>query len=158
MRMIQCARNFDGVCERLVERHPAACQSRGKGVAVEVLHDEEVDLIVRADVVQRADVRMGKRGDCPRLAAQPRAHMLIERSTGREKLERHPAIEAGVTRAEHLTHPSRPDEPFDTVRPELHSWARSGSIIEQGRGSRPQRPIDNGVCCILLEQRFNFAP
>jgi hypothetical protein len=51
-------------------------------LAVEVFHDKVVDLLVAADIVDGADVRMRQRGNRPRLALEPRAPFGISRQLG----------------------------------------------------------------------------
>ena len=64
--------------KRLVERQSPGRESRGQRVAFEVLHDEKVDLVMTSDVIERADVRVRERGNRPRFAGEPGAHLLIE--------------------------------------------------------------------------------
>ena len=45
--------------------------ARRQRLAFEMLHHQEVDALVAADVVQRADVGMIQRRDGPRLALEP---------------------------------------------------------------------------------------
>ena len=40
-------------------------------LSVEVLHDEELDVAFTADVIERADMRVGERGDRACLALKP---------------------------------------------------------------------------------------
>ena len=63
-----------------VQRQPPGPQPRGQRLPFEVLHDEEVDLVLAPDVVQRADVRVRERGNRPGFAGEPGAHLLIERN------------------------------------------------------------------------------
>ncbi len=57
--------------ERLIERQRALLQPLGQRVALQVLHDQEVDPVLGADVVQRADVRVVQAGDGLRLTLEP---------------------------------------------------------------------------------------
>ena len=50
----------------------AAGQPIRQRLAVEALHDEKVDAVLVADVVEGADVRMIQRGDRLRFALEPR--------------------------------------------------------------------------------------
>ena len=52
--------DLDAVAQDLVEGERALLEPVRERLALEVLHDQEVDAVVLADVVERADVRMGE--------------------------------------------------------------------------------------------------
>ena len=52
-------------------------QPLGQRLAVDKLHDEEVDVVVRADVVEVADVRMVEGGDRAGFALEALASFLV---------------------------------------------------------------------------------
>jgi len=66
VRSIERVGDLSAVFQRLIERQ-RSCEWR----AVDVLHDE----VVRADVVEGADVRMVQRRDCPRFPLEPLAEI-----------------------------------------------------------------------------------
>ena len=55
---------------------------RGQRLAFQVLHHQEVDAVLVADVVQRADVRMVQRGDGLRFALEALLHLGVLRKCG----------------------------------------------------------------------------
>ncbi len=55
----------------LVEWQCALLQPLRQRLAVEILHDQEVDPVLGADVVERADMRMVQGGDRSGLALKP---------------------------------------------------------------------------------------
>ena len=57
--------------ECLVERNRPVLQTAGQRLPVEILHDQEVDAVLAADVEDRADVGMRQRGDRLGLALEP---------------------------------------------------------------------------------------
>ena len=71
VRGVERIRDFDRPRERLVERQRSFRQPRRKRFAVHELHDQKVDALVVADVVNGADVRVVERGDGARLAFEP---------------------------------------------------------------------------------------
>ena len=62
---------LDGHCERLIPRQCVLFQPLGQRVALQVLHDQEVDPVLGADIVKGADVRVVQAGDGLRLALEP---------------------------------------------------------------------------------------
>ena len=68
----------------------------GERLALEMLHHQEVDAVLAADVVERADVRVVQRGDRAGLALEAFADVGIAGERGREDLDGDRAIEARV--------------------------------------------------------------
>jgi hypothetical protein len=81
--------------------------------------------IVRADIVQRADVRVVQRSNCACLTIEPIAELLPG------DLDRHPAIESRVTALPHFAHPSATNRRDDFVgtEPRATFEAQVGRII-----------------------------
>ena len=77
----------------------------------DVLHDQ----IVRADIVEMADMRMIERGDRARFTLETFAELALAH------LDRHGAIEPAVTRLVNFTHATDADESDDFVRTEASS-------------------------------------
>ena len=63
VRLVQRVRNLDGDLERLIQRQRALLQPLGQRLALQLLHDQEVDPVLVADVVQGANVRVAQAGD-----------------------------------------------------------------------------------------------
>ena len=84
----------------------------------EVLHHEVGRAVVRADVVERADVRVRERGDRAGLALEAHAAVRIGAQFGGEDLDGDRAVEAGVAGLVDLTHAARPNGGEDLVRAE----------------------------------------
>ena len=70
VRAIKRVGNLDRVAEHLFGRQRSAREPRGQRLAFEVLHDEEGDAVLLADIVQDADVRMVQRRDGARFAIE----------------------------------------------------------------------------------------
>ncbi len=71
VRLIQRIRDLDGDLERLIERQRALFQPLGQRLPFEILHDEEVDAVLAANVEDRADVGVRQRRDRLGLALEP---------------------------------------------------------------------------------------
>jgi hypothetical protein len=104
--------------ERLVERQRAFLQPIGQRLAVEILHDEKRHALLIADVVERADVRMGELRDGARLAIEPIAEQRIGRECIGKDFDRDRAVEPGVSGFVDLAHTAGPEGGQDLERPE----------------------------------------
>ena len=63
--------DLDSDPQRFIEQQRSPVQAVGEGLTFEVLHHQKIHPILRADIVQRANVRMVQRGDRVRFALQP---------------------------------------------------------------------------------------
>ena len=61
--LVQRVGNLDGVFECLIERQPSLFQPLLECLALDVLHDEVVNPVLFADVVERADVGVVQAAD-----------------------------------------------------------------------------------------------
>ena len=103
------------VFERLRQRQRAARRRLLERLALDVLHDQVVDVVLQADVVERADVRMIQAGDDLRFALKPLAAVRIVRQMFRQGLDRDGAVQAGVEGAIDLAHAARGDQRLDII-------------------------------------------
>ncbi len=71
--------DLDTVLDCLVERELATRQPPGERLTVQVLHDQELDPVLVADVVQAADVRVIERGNRFCLAREARSELGVGR-------------------------------------------------------------------------------
>ena len=72
----------------------------------------------RPDIVERADVRMRKRGDRARFALEANTRTLVVKQTWRDYFDGNNAAEPRVARAIDLAHPTGAQRAKDLVRPE----------------------------------------
>ena len=84
-------------------------------LALEVLHDEVLGLALAADVVERADVRMGELARSSSPPARSAGGLGRGRQMLRQDLDRHGPLEARVARLVDLSHPARADRREDLV-------------------------------------------
>ena len=78
------------------DRHRASVDRVLQRPALQPFHDNEWSAVVRADVVNSADLRMRQRGCGARLALEPLQRVARAGRDVWEKLERDPASELGV--------------------------------------------------------------
>ena len=91
---LQRTGHVDDDAERDVERQtPVALEDPLQILPVHELHDDEVDALVGAGVVDRRDVRVVKRGRGTSFLAEARDELGIGCEAGAEDLHRHAAIE-----------------------------------------------------------------
>ena len=110
--------------ERPIERQRASCEPLGQRLALEILHDQEVNPVLAADVMERADVRMIQRGDGARLTLEALASLGIVGDLRRQDLDRHVPTEPGVAGAVDLAHPARAEPRVDLIRANLPALER----------------------------------
>jgi len=110
--------DFRRDAQHLAQRQRTARDPLRERLALEVFHDEVLDVIRAADVKDRADVRTRQRGDGARLALESRAALVARDERGEEHFDRHRAIEARVAGAIDLAHPAGAEERVNDVRPE----------------------------------------
>ena len=123
------------------QRTLGAGQSRRQCLAFEILHHEVVNLLVTADVVDGADVRMRQRGNRSCLALESRAAIRIGGEVGRQHLHRHRAIEPRVTGCVDLAHSAGSKGRNDFVRAEAHAAVEGQTGAEIIRCRQPERRL-----------------
>ena len=118
MRLVERIGHLDGDPQRLGAREPAALEPLGQGFAFEQLHDQKEDTPLVADVVERADVWMGKTRDRLRLALEALAHLVVLGKLARQHLHCDVAVETSVASTIDLSHSASSQGGENLVRPE----------------------------------------
>ena len=111
----QRLRDLDPVAQGLLERKRALLQALGQGLALQVLHDQVVDPILPAEVVEDADVGMIQGGDGPGLTLEALAQVRASCQLRREDLDRHRPIQARVPGPVDLAHAAGAERRGDLV-------------------------------------------
>ena len=124
MGRVQRAGDLHGDLQRLIELQPAFLEAGGERLAFEVLDHEVRDIILLADVEERADVRMTQRRNEPGFAVEALPELRFAGERGRQNLDGDDPIEARVTGAIDLAHAARADRGLDLVR------SQTGARIE----------------------------
>jgi len=132
VRAVERLGDLDAVAQHLRERHRAAREPLRGGFSFEQLHDDVLDAILAADVVERADVRMVEARDRLRLALESLPEVGVARDVLGEDLDRDGAFESCVASPIDLAHAACADQGEDLVRPEAfpggerhEGWIRS---------------------------------
>ncbi len=100
-----------GAVDGAIDRE-AAGRNRQR-FAGDVLHDDEVDVALAPDRVDRDDVRVIERGRGPRLVEETAGRLAVAR--GRQHLDRDGAVQDGVARPVDGAHAPLAEECFDDV-------------------------------------------
>ena len=158
------------VLEREGERQRTTFQPLLERLSVNVLHDQVVNVIVIADVVERADVRMVQAGDDLGFALEAFPTGRIGREVFGKRLDGYGAVQARIDGAIHLAHAAGGDEGLDLVGAKggPGKTAMKGPLLEPATnavGSRQQRAMC--PCCRgfnetrgsrqMRQQRFDLA-
>src|ERR1700694_2909277 len=112
-----------------------------------MLHDQEVDPCMVADVVEHADMRMIQAGNGPRFTLEALPGLGIVRDAGGKNLDGHRAVESRVLCTVHLAHATRTDGSEDLIGPQASSSRKrhksdrfySGSGQHGGLGPKRRR-------------------
>ena len=118
---VEGLRDLDPVAQGLLEGKRAPLQPLGEGLAFQVLHDQVVDPILPAEVVEDADVGMIQGGDGPGLTLEALAQVRASCQLRREDLDRHRPIEPRVPGPVDLAHAAGAEQRGDLVRPEARA-------------------------------------
>ena len=104
--LIERIRNLDRMANRRLDRQRSLLEPIGERLAFDVLHDEEVDATLAADVVERADVRMVQTGNRTGFPLEALAGVWVAGHIRRQDFDRNGAVEASVSRLVDLSHPT----------------------------------------------------
>ena len=111
----------DAVAKDLIQRKGAVDKAAFQRLPFKVLHDQEVDVAVLTDIVEYTDVGVRQRRNGPfALEAVPTIGILTV--VAGQGLDRHRAIQSGVTGLVNLAHAARADEGQDFVRAQPCAW------------------------------------
>ena len=115
MRLRQGVSHLDGIAQELIQRERTFREAGGERLAFQVLHHQEVDAVLVADVVKGADMRVVQAGDGAGFALEALAKFRVGGQVGRQNLDGDGAVEARVFRAIDLAHAAGADERQDLV-------------------------------------------
>ena len=121
--------------------------------SLQILHHEVVNAVLLSNVMERADVRMIQTGDRSGLPFESLLEIGVVGQMGRQNLDGHGAVEAGVLGFINFTHPTGSDERENLVGSE---FAAGG----EGHGDT-LRTEDGCILNRLLEgvqTRLNRSP
>src|SRR5580700_12091676 len=87
VRLVECLGDLYSNLQRLLQRKRSPSQAVGQRFAFQVLHDEKIDAVLRADVVQGANMRVIQRRNRLRLALHALSEIGIRGEMGRQNLD-----------------------------------------------------------------------
>jgi hypothetical protein len=143
VRALERVGDLDPEPEDLLDRERPPLDALGERLALEELHDQEVDLALPPDVVEGADVRVLERRDRLRLALEALAHLLGGREVLGQDLERDRPVEPGVLGAVDLAHPAGAERGDDFVGTEARARRKSHwrATLQQPPCARARRRV-----------------
>ena len=97
----------------------------GERLAFQVLHDQEVDAILVANVMQRTNVRVIELRNCAGLTFEPLAELRVGRKVLGQDFDRDDPIEPRITPLVDLAHAASPERRKDLV------WAESRTGLQR---------------------------
>ena len=92
---------------------------------MEILHHEEVDAIVMAEIVEPTNVWMREPRDRTRLVRKPGATAGVGYPVSRQDLERDVTVEPRIAGSIDFTHSASAGEPFDLEHADARSWLQN---------------------------------
>jgi hypothetical protein len=99
---VKSIRDLPGNAHDILKRKRAANQSVGQRLASQILHHQELNVVLLADIMQSANVWVRETRDRTRFAPEALPTLRIVRNLDREGFDRDGAIEARVARFVHL--------------------------------------------------------
>jgi transcription elongation factor GreB len=145
MRRVQRTRDVDADAERIGDRQGSPRQPVRERLALEVLHDEEIDFTLArrssvgtkaADVVQGADVGVIECGNGLCFAIESLTEGTIGCQVRRQNLDGDGPRESRVLRPVHFTHPAGAKQGVHLVRAKTGSVSQSHNSASSIRGRR----------------------
>ena len=122
VRGIERIRELDRDPQDVLEWQRAAQQPVGQRLARQILHHQELDAVLLADVVQRADVRVRQARD--RAGFAPKAFLApgVIGDARRQDLDRDGSIEPRVARFVDFAHAAGAERRHDFIRSQPCAW------------------------------------
>ena len=118
MGSVESISDLSGVLERLTDRYGPLGKTVGERFTVEKLHDQVVDAIVTADIMQCADVRMIESRHRTCLVLEPLSPSRVAARITGDDLDGDSTIETRIRCAIHLPHPAPANSGHDLIRAE----------------------------------------
>ncbi len=145
MCLVEGAGDLGRDAERLCQRQRAFVEPSGQRFPFEKLHHQELDAVLMADVVERADVRVAQRRDALRLALEALAEPRVKRQRCRQDFDGDDPVEARVASLVDLAHAAGPERRDDFIgaeacaRCESHEWEEASAVLHDRLGRHWQR-------------------
>ena len=86
VRVIEGAGNLDGIAQCLVERQRPLLQPLRESIAFQILHDQVINVVLLAHIVERADIRVIQAGNRAGLTLEAFAELRLSGKDARAGL------------------------------------------------------------------------
>ncbi len=110
VRFLERVGDLNSIAQHLFGGQRSALEAFRQRLALEVLENQIVSLILAADIVESADVRMIEAGNSPGLALKAPSEVRVGGKFGGQDLDGDGTIQACVASAIHLAHTARTDQ------------------------------------------------
>ena len=142
MGALERSRDLFADRQDLVERQTSALDPARQRLSLDELHDQVVGLLIVADVVERADVRIVQCRDGARFALEARPRLRIGGERRRQPLDRDRAVEPRVAPAIHLAHAARAEQTGELIGTEARARGDGGQpCLECARDYTPLEAV-----------------
>ena len=114
--------NFNPNLQRLLQRQRPLPKPLGQRLTFQTLHYEKVNIVLMANIIQRANPRMIQGRNGPSFPLKPLLQIRIGRKMVGQDLDRHGPVEPRIAGPIHLPHAARTQSGLDFIR--AKSFAR----------------------------------
>ena len=108
MRFVESIRNLDAVAKGLLQRQCTFLQAVGERLAFDVLHDEELDTVFFAYVMEGTNVWVVQARDSAGFALEALSQLRVGGEVARQHFDRNGSLETAVSRLVDLSHAPAP--------------------------------------------------
>ena len=129
MRGLEEGGDLDADLQELLDRERALAYAIAERLTIDQLHNQAVDPVFVADVIESAEVGVVERGDGPCLPFEAGEQLLVFRQGRRQDLDRDLAIEAVVSCTPDLAHTAGTDSIDDSAVLRSPSRFQAHSIL-----------------------------
>ena len=116
--LVERVGNLHGGAERVIEWERASCQPLGQSLAFQILHHQEVDPALTANVINGTDVWMAQCSEGLGFPLESLSEFGIRRDVLGQDFDSDGTVEAGVGSTIHLAHATHADLRGNFVRAE----------------------------------------
>ena len=169
VRDLQRIGNLGRVAQKLIQRGETGIETFAERLTLHKRHDQISDLVLLANIVKRADMRMRQRRDRPRFPLEPQSCLGITRQLRTDDFQRHMARQPGIRSSVNFPHPARPELRHDLVRPQPRARRESHMAVKcavripclfsggDGRSNDPERGPVEGAGAKDQRRRRDFV-
>jgi len=141
MGAVEGGGDLDAVARDVGEWQWSFLEAGGEGFALEVLHHQVVEVVLAANIVERADMGVGELGDGAGFALEAGVGLRVRRQVRGQHLDGDVAAKAGVAGPVNLPHPAGAYQADNFVRPQSDAGTKAhGTLCFRTTTRTPQLP------------------